>query len=181
MNKLRNNHGMSIGETLVAVLILLLVSAGLASGVSLASRYYTKTVRTSEANELYSTLESLISNELRYTNCAEFDGSGNLVNFFSKTFPIHDDYTNIAIVDGDKNLSNNYDYVAIGNNDNYNLILSKASYPNELGAKINSIKYDNGCFVVDLDIGTDEIGSLVTKAFSVRCLNYDGDEVCRKD
>ena len=177
MSKLRNNQGMSIGETLVAVLILLLVSGGLASGVSLANRYYTKTLRTSEANELFSTLESLISNELRYTGEVELNGN-SLDVFFSPTFSNEDDLTKIVIVNGDKELVNNkYGYVAIGNTSEYRYILAKGSYPNELGVKIKSITYDStkGCFNVELDIGTEKIGTLIDKTFSVRCLNWDGE------
>ena len=179
MNKLRNNKGMSIAETLVAVLILLLVSGGLASGVSLANRYYTKTLRTSEANELFSTLESLISNELRYTGEVYLNGD-SLDTFFSPTFSNEKKLTRIVIVDTNKELLNDeYGYVAIGNTEDneYRYILAKGSYPNELGVKIKSITYDDkhGYFNVELDIGTETIGTLIDKAFSVRCLNWDGE------
>ncbi len=181
MNKLRNNKGMSIAEALVAVLILLLVSGGLASGVSLANHYYTKTLRTSEANELFSTLESLISNELRYTGYAKLNINDNsLVEFFSPTFPDEDVYPTFVIVDGNKELldDDKYGYVAIGNTneDVYRYILAKGSYPNQLGVKIKFITYneDHGCFNVELDIGTETIGTLIDKTFSVRCLNWDG-------
>ncbi len=179
MNKLRNNKGMSIAETLVAVLILLLVSGGLASGVTLANKYYTKTLRTSEANQLYSTLETLLTNELKYTGEVTLNSDNSLNTFFSVTFSNENALTSIVIVDGNKELIDSYGYVAIGSieDNEYRYILSKASYPNELGAKVKSIIYDEdkGCFNVELDIGTDKIGTLVDKSFSVRCLNWDGE------
>lgn len=66
MNKLRDRRGFTLTELLCAVLIVLLVSALLTVGVRFAGRTYNSSMQLSEAQELCSTLTSVIS----ATSCA---------------------------------------------------------------------------------------------------------------
>ena len=64
MNKLRDRRGFTLTELLCAVLIVLLVSALLTVGVRFAGRTYNSSMQLSEAQELCSTLTSVISDKL---------------------------------------------------------------------------------------------------------------------
>ena len=66
MNKLRDRRGFTLTELLCAVLIVLLVSALLTVGVRFAGRTYNSSMQLSEAQELCSTLTSVISDKLRF-------------------------------------------------------------------------------------------------------------------
>ena len=66
MSKLRDRRGFTLTELLCAVLIVLLVSALLTVGVRFAGRTYNSSMQLSEAQELCSTLTSVISDKLRF-------------------------------------------------------------------------------------------------------------------
>ena len=66
MNKLRDRRGFTLTELLCAVLIVLLVSALLTVGVRFAGRTYNSSMQLSKAQELCSTLTSVISDKLRF-------------------------------------------------------------------------------------------------------------------
>ena len=79
--------GMTLVELLCALAVVLLVSAGMVLGVSLAVRSYERSVAGSEAQVLCSTLETIVSDELRYAGTLEYDESGKVVGFFSQNHP----------------------------------------------------------------------------------------------
>ena len=88
-SKLKNRHGASLGEMLVCVLILLLASGLLVSGVSLAAKQFERVFSKSQAQVIKSTLSSAISEELRYTSHVwiEKDGDSNRFDgYFSKKY-----------------------------------------------------------------------------------------------
>ncbi len=60
----RNNAGFSLAETLMAVLILLMVSAIVASGMPMAREAYEKAVDAANAQTLLSTTISMLRSEL---------------------------------------------------------------------------------------------------------------------
>jgi len=60
----KNNRGFSIAETLAAVLILLMVSSVVATGLPVAARAYTKVMDSSNAQLLLSTTISNLREEL---------------------------------------------------------------------------------------------------------------------
>ena len=71
--------GMTLVELLCALAVVLLVS--------LAVRSYERSVAGSEAQVLCSTLETIVSDELRYAGTLEYDESGKVVGFFSQNHP----------------------------------------------------------------------------------------------
>lgn len=76
--------GMTLVELLCALAVVLLVSAGMVLGVSLAVRSYERSVAGSEAQVLCSTLEAIVSDELRYAGTLERDENGKVIGFFSQ-------------------------------------------------------------------------------------------------
>ena len=62
--KIRTNQGFTLAETLLAVLILLMVSAIVAAGIPVAKNAYEKVVLSSNAEVLLSTTISTLRNEL---------------------------------------------------------------------------------------------------------------------
>lgn len=79
--------GMTLVELLCALAVVLLVSAGMVLGVSLAVRSYERSVAGSEAQVLCSTLETIVSDELRYAGTLERDENDRVVGFFSQNHP----------------------------------------------------------------------------------------------
>ena len=161
-NKWKSCTGMSFVEVLCAVLILLLVSGGMTSAVTLAVNQYQKSMRNSESKVLYSTLMTVIGNELTYTTHIVVDsldgsGVGNVERFQSQNFAIEH---NLSTIMTDKSGTNDYGQILFGNSSNpeesMNL-LGKAAYTNGLLAKVTSITYNNYThyFTVYLSIGYD--------------------------
>lgn len=62
--KTRKNAGFSLGETLIAILILLMVSAIVAGAIPTASHVYAKTVDAANAQVLLSTTMTVLRDEL---------------------------------------------------------------------------------------------------------------------
>ena len=88
-SKLHSKNGMTIGELLVAVLILLLATGLLVGGVSFAARNFEKSFSKSQANVLQSTLKEAINGELRYTTTIYVNNPSKTANLliFSITLP----------------------------------------------------------------------------------------------
>lgn len=182
MNKLRNSNGMTLSEVLVATIIMLLVSMGLVTGVALSNKQFVSSIKSSEAEELYSTLSSLISNELRYTTNIITNGTSQegykVVGFTSSTFSPSsgDSYIVLLDKDGRKLSIDTYGQIALGNDETFNRLLGAAAYTYNLGAKI-TIYYNSSTntFKVNLEIGTINGDSVITnRPFTVRALNTIG-------
>lgn len=153
--KWENARGMSFVEMLCAVLIFLLVSGGMTTAVSLATRQYQKSMRDSESKILCSTLATVISNELAYTTEIKFDAAGNVTQFQSQNYTIEG---NLSTLMTDESGENGYGQILLGNSTNTSEsmnILGKAAYTNGLLAKIESLTYDNAThyFTAELSIG----------------------------
>ena len=81
--KQKKKAGMTLVELLCALAVLLLVSACMVLGVSLAVKSYERSVTHSEAQVLCSTLQATVSDELRYSGTLYFR-DGRPVGFFSQ-------------------------------------------------------------------------------------------------
>ena len=171
----RRSKGFSLVELLAAILILSLVSGGLVTGILLSSNQYKNSMRQSEANELYNTISSLLTNELRFTNKIRYKTGTNEVEAFkSVSYQIDDEnLCNIYILNDEGYLTIKYGHIALGEIDKkVNYLIGAAAYTNGLGAKIHGIKYDTTekLFTVDLDIGYND-KSIIRNTFNVRALN----------
>ena len=76
MRKLRDRRGITLTEMLCTVLIVLLLTALLVVGIRFAGKTYTESMRLSEAQELCSTLTSVISDKLRFCGTVTQDENG---------------------------------------------------------------------------------------------------------
>ncbi len=162
--KLKSIKGYSMSEALIVVLIIALISAGMVSGVSLASNHFEESLAKSDSKELYSTLMTIISNELRYTKTVEYDedagydeeGYYKVDYIFSQTYALESGLTELCpveinagtlkraeSVEGEPNgyLAFGRD-VSLGGDDRFvgKLLLSDKSYPYRMKARA-SIKF----------------------------------------
>ena len=198
--RLANNRGMTLSELLVAMLIMLLVSTGMAQGIQIATVQYKKAMIRSESKILSSTLESIISNELSNTGTVTLSATPlstekpteyPVISFFSWTYAITDAETGFYSVDVVKNASNDDDQASAysyqeaadcgelllgtktGTTITGNLLLSSASYSSyHLGAKVASLTYDTtqNVFHVTLEV-SDKNGYTLETPFDVIPLN----------
>lgn len=154
--KINSNAGMSLAETLIAVLILLLVSSGLVTTVVIASNQYKEANRYSEAKILISTLSNVLVDELTNASNVNYHVENDSIvfdsytseRFFEKT-SFETDVNGYLIA---KNMANT--------SENYNL-LSKKAYVYDLKAKINYIYFSPkaNSFKLDLEIYNDDGGT----------------------
>ncbi len=169
-----NKKGMSLTETLCATVLVALVTLLLVTGVSLANKQYKNSLRLSQSQELYATLESLLINELRYTSEVKLSNNNEVDTFFSVTYALKNAKTRLYSLDENGNVTDGYGQLAIGDEESssYNRLLGNASYTNNLGAKA-SIYYDKNksLFTVTLDIGVIGKDSVINKTFNVRAIN----------
>ena len=170
--KRKNKSGFTLVEMLCSVLLIGLISAGLARGVSLAFYQYKRSVRHSSSYQLFTTLQTLISNELKYTNKVTLDENKNVKEFYSVTYALEKNTTSLYILDKNGNVTDGYGEVAVGDGSKFNYLLSSKSYSDSLGAKCN-ITYDESSkiFTVELKIGVnDEKNPYIEQTFSVRSI-----------
>lgn len=143
LRRLRGKGGYSIAEALLAVLIVALLSSGIAAGVSFAVRQYNAAMVRSESMVLTSTLTSIIRNELSIirggsTVTVVTDGEEKqLDTFFSKNYSSEnndDDYNRSRFVVATKDAvtinDKTYGYLAIQPKDGgtENLLVGRSSY-----------------------------------------------------
>ena len=174
-NCIQNDKGLTITEMLATVLILLLISGGMATGVMVAERQYAKAMRQSEAEELYMSLENIITNELRYTTKLKYEkgtASGEVQGLFSVTYALKADYYAELVPLNKEGIPADYGELAFKYGDEYNRVLGGQAYPDGLTASAD-IKYDesNRKFQVDLKIYSEGQPIIKDKLFTVKALN----------
>ena len=170
--KLHSKRGMTLVELLSALIILSLVTGGMAAAVSLGSQQYQKSMRDAEAMVLYSTLMTVLSNELTYSTDIHVDAQGTVQRFMSQNYVIKGNLSTLMTDDSD---GNGYGKVLLGNSENtdeYMSVLGKASYTRGLSAKVTKFQYHNSkhYFIVELSIGYQG-APYYTKEFHVRSVN----------
>ena len=101
--KKMNKKGFSLAELLLAVLILLLVSTIVASGIPAAKSAYEKVVVGSNAQVMLSTTIAALRTELGTATDIELNGSGEIIYYssaidnYSKIYKAEDSDANISI------------------------------------------------------------------------------------
>jgi len=80
--KLKNQSGFSLAETLLAVLILLLVSAIVAEGVPVARNVFNKVIIGANAQVLLSTSVTALRNELGTARDVVVSDSGDTITYY---------------------------------------------------------------------------------------------------
>ena len=145
-----------------AVLIVVLLTALLVVGIRFAGKTYTESMRLSEAQELCSTLTSVISDKLRFCGTVTQDENGGLTQIFIQ---------NVGSVEGKG------DAFQIGEDGQLALgdrhLLGSASYPKGLQVTAFTLRYDasTGIFSVTLEIGDRSRQTLSQTSFEVKRIN----------
>ena len=149
--KLRSRRGMTLTEVLVALLILSLVTVGVAAGVGASVRVYRQATEASDAHMLASTLSTALMDELRYARDIQADGS-----FTSDTFG---EGSSVEVSDG---------RITVGGEK----LLSDAAYAGLRVKDSITVTYAGGVFHVELTVqsGTED-RDIRTVSFAVRALN----------
>ena len=139
----RRKAGFSLGEVMVALLIVSLLSMSIATGVAFGMRQYNKAVANSEARILCSTLTSVITDEL--SNARNFDSNNTL-----------------KAKDGQ-----------IYKGDGSPLLPAAAysGGTHELSATIENLKFENGKYTVKLSVSPINTDWKVETTFDVLPLN----------
>lgn len=86
MQKLRNNHGVTLMELVCTILIMLLSTAAVTVGLGAALKTYRNCMEASEAQMLCSTLSTAISDKLRYCGTVRVEGDGTLSQIFIQNY-----------------------------------------------------------------------------------------------
>ncbi len=153
---LRACAGFTLVEMLCAVIVVVLLSGLLATGVKLAVDSYSKEVSHSESKVLCSTLRTLASDELRYAGTV--DASGQQIVFFSQNYG-----------EGVGFSQNDDGQVLLGGNK----ILSEKAYSYGMKASISLRSYDESTrvFRVNVQVTDTSDNVLSTSDFEVQRLN----------
>ncbi|WP_304509183.1 type II secretion system protein [Anaerotignum sp.] len=81
MKKLINQRGFSLFESMVALLIIALLTVGISTGVKAAAGIYKRSLFVSEGDVLAATLDTALSDVLRYSSSiSEEDGTVQFTN-----------------------------------------------------------------------------------------------------
>ena len=150
--KQKKKAGLTMVELLCALAVLLLVAACMVVGVSLAVRSYDRSLASSEAQVLCATLQTTVSDELRYSGTLFYDQTGRLTGFFSQ------EHGGEILLGGTK-------------------LLPKKAYPHGLRAAV-TVDYDRATrlFSVTVTVTDAQGAELSSTSFQVEKLNAS-DEV----
>lgn len=192
-NRLQTQGGFSLGELLVTVLIVGLVTCLLATGATLATTQFMRSMAHSESFMLYSTLEQVLDNELSYTQTiygSESSENTYAVDGFQSRHYIAVDGESgkvstcyLMTVDSGgaahpMSQAGSYGQLALcsENGKNINRLLGTAAYNYGLVARVGSLTFDSASrlFTVNLIIARssgEAFEELVNETFSVRALN----------
>lgn len=170
---LKNRRGASLAEMMLAVLLLLLVTGMLTTGIVFASNSFARSLKRSESKVLYSTLENVIRNELANTQqvvlgAAEADGSRSLLRFFSSNYAIREDLSSFVVLP----IGSTRGQLALGTESEYNRLLSSSAYTLSMTASVDVRYYpDPSHFRVWLKIYDASGSVLIGDAFDVLPFN----------
>ena len=167
-----SKKGFTLVETLVTVIIVLLLTMILTELTSLASKYFTSTVKDADAQMLCSTLTNAIEDELRYAEnifYGEKDGK-TVFTYFSKNSGIGREAKITVKSQDDKNI-----LVISGPNSSEYPLINTGSYVYDLGVGSEdnpfNISYADGVINVTLPI-VDSTGKVICEnKFTVIPLN----------
>lgn len=151
--------GFTLVEMLCTIVTLLLMAMLMTTGVKLAADSFTKTISSSHARVLCSNLQTVASDELRFTSSVKLDEQGSVMRFYSGNFG------------KEVNFSTDEDgYVRLGED----AILSANAYPYGLRASVTIDAYDaeNRVFTVTVRVeNAKQTAELATVTFDVKALS----------
>lgn len=161
--KLKQQNGFSLAEMLVAVLILLMVSAVVAGGVPAASNAYSKAVDAANAQVLLSTAATALRDELGTARNVSISDDKKTVRYYSAD---NGNYSELSLGEKDERSVimltsylgenvNNSDSDVSGESASATIygttedtvqweLVSSAAITKKLGLTYDSVSYDNG-------------------------------------
>ncbi len=185
LKKKLEHGGFTIAETLITVLLLLLVSGGLAGGVRFATEKYNQAMAQSEAKVLMSTLTNILKCELGDARRITLeDGAGSvrpLKSYFSYVYGNKTALSELMAVEVGENYafsesSDGYGELMLGTQSGGvikgNLLLSSAAYSKYHLKAAANVTYDTAAhlFHVELKIKKPD-GTILENDFDVLPLN----------
>ena len=158
--------GMTLMELLCALAVVLLVSAGMVLGVSLAVRSDERSVTNSAAQVRGSTLQTIVNDELRYAGTLEYEND-RVVGFFSQEHANADSKYSRFITDSDGR-------VLLGGQK----LLPNNAYLHGLRAAVELTDYDKATRIFTAVVTvTDRSGdTLAQTKFQVKQLNEPAEQ-----
>ena len=182
IRKLHSRAGTSLAEMLCCTLILLLVSGGMATGISVAVRQYQSQRELSNGKLLFSTLQEAITAELRYTGTVVTANPGadstEVLEFYSRSYSSRDSLSSLAAVDEDGYITD-YGELMLGDRNTGTdtpfsglSLISSASYADGLQAGAEILcNCPEETFTVTLTIVSRTGEVLVSEEFDVQAVN----------
>ncbi len=174
---------MTVAELMVATIIILLVSAGMVTAIRQATENYSKSMAQSEAKKLCSSLETLVENELRYTNVVAYEPAYTDGKWYyrSKNYQSTetdcDDLQSFAAVTADWT-DTEYGIVTVRSTKRSSTatrdvrVLSDGMYPHNIKAKVEILGYSAGLFNVRVTVKDKDGANLAEDVFTVKNLYY---------
>ena len=188
--KLYKKSGFTLAETLVVVLILLMVSAIVATGIPVARNAYEKVVLASNAEVLLSTTISSLRNELGTAQNVTTTDDSTVITYYNKASETTSKIClNSDLTETDKTsdpdgtiMYQRYANTGLSKGGNITRLVSKAASNKNLYVTYSSVSYSKGivifsglkvCKETDT-LASDPLASRVT--FSIRVISSDGTE-----
>lgn len=167
--KLNSKSGVSLGETMVAMLIMLMVTGLLTSTVKLANEQYARQRSLSEANVLVSTLNSILTDELGYATSVTLEDN-DVKSFVAKSYITVEQESILSDFGGKLVFMNEED-----SGDRLEL-LSRSSYPNGMSVTVDSFKFfkDKQYFTVVLKVFDAADNEILQKSLDILAVNELG-------
>lgn len=180
--KLHTGNGFTLAETLLAVLILLMVSAIVAAGIPAARNAYEKVVLASNTEVLLSTTISTLRNELGTAMDVDItDGtvvnkvkSGKEITYYNSA---RGSSSRIFMIDGGTDIQFQRYYSSEGlsqNSDTENLI-SDETATNNLHVTFDTVSYDQETGIItfsNLAVKKDSSVLVSRDTLSIRVISY---------
>ena len=183
--KLHSNKAFTLAETLLAVLILLMVSTIVATGIPVARNAYEKVVLASNAEVLLSTTISTLRNELGTAMNVDIPGgatensvkSGSDITYYNSS---RGSSSKISMTSGGTDIQFQRYYSANGfskGSEPVNLISDKTA-TNNLHVTYNQVKYNKDTGIVtfsNLAVKRDSTVLASREELSIRVISFTGD------
>ena len=163
--KKRAKAGFTLVEMLCSVILVILVSIGLANGVQLAVENYTRSIIHSESQVLCETLTTAASDKLR--NCKEISPDAKPIQFFSEGVGKNSSFA-----------TDEAGHVLLGNqaqlDQGEKKLLPDKAYPYGIRASVTLEEYNSGTQILKVTIqvkDSTDTEILAESTFEVHCLN----------
>lgn len=179
MEKIKNSAGFTLIEMMTTILILVILVVGIGTGIDSATKVYDEATFYSDSDVMASTINTAISDLLRFSTGIHTHSDGVSVVFSNKDWAVADAYLYVpAVPEGtDPDTVQSMIYMKMLKDDSDLALINKGIYPNlEVKDGSFTLSYDgnNGVFTVNYTIISTENPDFTREAScSVRVLNQE--------